>query len=140
MSVTLDIGNNNNIHPANKTDVGERLALLALANQYGNELVTSGPLYRSIKIAGNKIEISFDNAESGLVLKKKSSGNEFLISGADKKFIPANVKIERNKIIVWSENIKVPLAVRYSWNNISGASLFNMEGLPASSFRTDDWE
>ncbi|MCB0746510.1 MAG: glycosyl hydrolase family 2 [Ignavibacteriae bacterium] len=140
MAVTLDIGNNNNIHPANKTDVGERLALLALANQYGKSLVSSGPLYYSMEIVGSKIVISFNNAESGLVLKENSSGNEFLISGADKKFIPANVKIENNKIVIWSENIKVPLAVRYSWSNISGASLFNMEGLPASSFRTDDWE
>ena len=138
MAVTLDIGDINNIHPANKFDVGKRLALIALANEYGNDVVYSGPLFKSMMIAGNRIELYFDHIGSGLELKNKNE-NLFLIAGADKKFEPADVRIVGEKVIVSSKNILTPLAVRYAWTNNSEGTLFNKEGLPASSFRTDGW-
>ena len=138
MVVTLDIGNVKNIHPANKKDVGERLALWGLNNLYGKEnLVYSGPLYKSMKIKENTIEIEFDHVGSGLQLKGNSK--QFLIAGADKIFKIAKSKIDGDKVIVWSDEIDYPLAVRYAWDNKSEAALFNQEGLPASTFRTDSW-
>lgn len=138
MAVTLDIGNVNNIHPANKKDVGERLALWGLGKLYGKEnLVISGPLYKSMIIKGNKIEIEFEHTGTGLLLK--NDGDQFMVAGADKNFKVAKSKIEGNKLLVWSDEISYPFAVRYAWDNKSEAVLFNKEGLPASSFRTDNW-
>ncbi|MBK7106487.1 MAG: glycosyl hydrolase family 2 [Ignavibacteriae bacterium] len=138
MAVTLDIGDTTNIHPANKKDVGERLALWALAKDYEKNIVYSGPLYKSFTISENKIEIEFDNIGTGLVIKDEK--NQFLISGEDKKFVNAKSKIENNKLIVWCDKVKNPVAVRYAWHNNAEATLFNIEELPASSFRTDSWE
>ncbi len=138
MVVTLDIGDINNIHPANKKDVGERLALWALAKDYDKEIVFSGPLYKSMEIVHNKIELQFDYCANGLELKTGNS--QFQIAGVDKIFVSAEAQIVDNKVVVWSKNIKDPIAVRYAWENNSEATLFNIEGLPASSFRTDDWD
>ncbi len=140
MAVTLDIGEPQNIHPANKKDVGERLALLALAKTYSEKNNYSGPVYKSMKIQKDKITLSFDYAKSGLVIKELNGENNFLIAGKDKIFKTAKVKIEKNKLIVFSDEIKNPVAVRYAFTNTSEATLFNKDGLPASSFRTDDWE
>ncbi|MBK8946747.1 MAG: glycosyl hydrolase family 2 [Ignavibacteriae bacterium] len=137
MAVTLDIGDTTNIHPANKKDVGQRLALWALAKDYGKDIVFSGPLYKTFSIKENKIEIEFDNIGSGLVIK--DGKNQFLISGEDQKFVKANAIIENNKLIVWCDKVKNPVAIRYAWHNNAEATLFNIEGLPASSFRTDNW-
>ena len=126
------------MHLKNKFDVGKRLALIALANEYGDDVVYSGPLFKSMMIAGNRIELYFDHIGSGLELKNKNE-NPFLIAGADKKFEPADVRIVGEKVIVSSKNILTPLAVRYAWTNNSEGTLFNKEGLPASSFRTDGW-
>ncbi|MBX3007036.1 MAG: glycosyl hydrolase family 2 [Melioribacteraceae bacterium] len=139
MAVTLDIGDSLNVHPANKTGVADRLALWALANQYGRNIVYSGPLYKSFQKNFNKIEISFDHVGCGIVLRENVIGNQFLISGEDKIFKPAQVLIEGDKLIVWSDEIPTPEAVRYAWENIVIPTLFNFEGLPASSFRTDSW-
>ena len=138
MVVAIDIGEWNDIHPLNKKDVGKRLALAAEKVAYGDEtVVSSGPIYQSMKIDGNKIVLTFTNTGSGL----KARGGElkcFAIAGADKRFVWANAKIENNSVVVWSEKISEPMYVRYAWaDNPAGANLFNNEGLPASPFRTD---
>lgn len=140
MVVTLDIGNPNDIHPSNKKDVGERLAFWALAKIYNKKIDYSGPVYKSMKVEKDKIKLTFDFAKSGLVLKELNGENNFMIAGADKVFKKAKIKIDGNKLIVFSDEVKNPVAVRYAFTNISEATLFNKFGLPASSFRTDDWE
>ena len=138
MVVTLDIGDVTNIHPAKKKEVGERLALWALAKDYNKKVVPSGPIYKSMKINNNQIEITFDYAE-GLKLNPVNEQSNFLIAGEDKIFKPAIVQIKNNKLVVYSDEIKNPKAIRYCWDNTSSATLFNKYNLPASSFRTDDW-
>jgi sialate O-acetylesterase len=140
MAVTLDIGNPQNIHPGNKAAVGERLALLALAKTYSKKNNYSGPVYKSMKIQKDKIALMFDFAKSGLVIKELNGENNFVVAGKDKIFQKAQVKIERNKLIVFSDEVKSPVSVRYAFTNTSEATLFNKDGLPASSFRTDGWE
>lgn len=140
MVVTLDIGNPNDIHPSNKKDVGERLAFWALANTYNKKVNYSGPVYKSMKVEKDKIKLTFDFAKSGLVLKDLNGENNFMISGSDKVFKKAKIKIDGNRLIVFSDEVENPVAVRYAFTNISEATLFNKFGLPASSFRTDDWE
>lgn len=140
MAVTMDIGNVNNIHPGNKKDVGERLALWALAKNYNRKNAYSGPVYRSMKILDNKIVLSFDNASKGLVLRPLNGRMNFEICGEDSVFRTADVKTEGNTLVVSSAGVKSPAAVRYAWSNTAEATLFNSDGLPASSFRTDDFE
>ena len=140
MVVTLDIGNPNDIHPSNKKDVGERLAFWALAKIYNKKIDYSGPVYKSMKVEKDKIKLTFDFAKSGLVLKELNGENNFMIAGADKVFKKAKIKIDGNRLIVFSDEVENPVAVRYAFTNISEATLFNKFGLPASSFRTDDWE
>jgi sialate O-acetylesterase len=141
MAVTLDIGEWNDIHPLNKSDVGKRLALAAEKVAYRNAVVvSSGPLYQSMKVMGNKIVLSFTNTGSGLIAKSKSELKYFSIAGANKKFVWARARIDGNRVIVWNDSISRPVATRYAWaDNPDGANLYNKEGLPASSFRTDDW-
>ena len=140
MAVTLDIGEANNIHPADKQDVGKRLALWALAKNYNKKVVYSGPLYKSMRVDGNKVIISFDYADGGLVLNHIEGVNNFLIAGQDHKFVKADVKIDGKQLIVSNPEISNPAAVRYAWTNTAQGTLFNKAGLPASSFRTDDWD
>jgi sialate O-acetylesterase len=136
MTVNIDLGDWNDIHPMNKKDVSIRLALAAQKIAYNDcKLVSSGPLYKSMKIIGNKIELSFSNIGSGLIVKDGEVLNCFAIAGSDKKFVWAKAKIVGNKMIVWSDNITNPTIVRYAWaDNPKGANLFNKEGLPASPF------
>ena len=140
MVVTLDIGNPDNIHPKDKKDVGKRLSLWALANTYGKEnIVYSGPIYKSMKIESNKIRISFNYIGSGLYCK----GDKltcFTIAGSDSVFHTANAVIDNNTILVSSDEVKNPLAARFAFKNTDEPNLFNKEGLPASTFRTDNWE
>lgn len=139
MAVTMDIGDPEDIHPVNKHDVGERLALWALAKDYGQTSVKhSGPLFRSMIIDNNKAILIFDHAENGLVLKSSGSTG-FEIAGTDRRFYPANVEISGNSVIASAKEVKAPVAVRYAFHNGDEATLFNAEGIPASSFRTDDW-
>ncbi|MCX7984119.1 MAG: glycosyl hydrolase family 2 [Bacteroidetes bacterium] len=141
MVVTLDIGDPKNIHPCNKLDVGNRLALWALAQTYKKQVgVYSGPLYKSMKKEGNAIVLSFDHTGSGLVVKEIDGEHHFLIAGPDSIFQRAYVEVRGKKLIVSHPNIQNPLAVRYAWSNTASATLFNKEGLPASSFRTDSWK
>lgn len=138
MAVTIDIGEWNDIHPLNKEDVGNRLALAAQHIAYGDKkVVYSGPTYQSMKIKANKIELTFSNVGSGLI-SKNGTLQYFAIAGSDKQFRWANATIKRNKVIVWSDEIKNPVAVRYAWaDNPEGANLYNKEGLPASPFTTE---
>ncbi len=137
MAVTMDVGNPRDIHPRNKQPVGERLALWAKAKTYGDDsLVHSGPLYRSMKIEDDRVRLCFDHVGSGLA----ASGavlTHFTIAGEDGEFVTAQAKIEGETVVVWSEDVTAPVAVRYAWTDAPDPNLFNKEGLPASSFRTN---
>ena len=136
MTVTIDVGEWNDIHPLEKKVIGERLALAAGKLAYGNEkIVYSGPVFRSALQDGDRIKIEFDHIGGGLVLKGGDDLNQFAIAGADRKFVWAEAKIENDNVIVWSDEIQDPVYVRYAWaDNPEGANLYNIEGLPASPF------
>ena len=140
MVVTTDVGDANNIHPIDKQTVGYRLALIARAKTYGeNKLVYSGPIFNHMKVKKQKAQLFFDYAESGL----KKNGEvlkEFEIAGNDQVFYPADAKIEGKTIVVSSSKVTEPVAVRFAWKAVPEPNLFNNENLPASPFRTDDWE
>jgi sialate O-acetylesterase len=150
MAVITDIGAANDIHPKNKQDVGWRLAQWALHQTYGQKnLVPSGPLYKSHKVEGNKIRLSFDHVGSGLIVGKKNGLEptaevkdgkleHFSISGKDNKWVWADAKIDGQTVVVESTEISEPVAVRYGFTmNPAKANLYNKEGLPAGPFRTD---
>jgi len=139
MAVAIDIGEWNDIHPLNKKDVGKRLALAAQKVAYADDkVVYFGPIYQSMKVDGDKIIIAFTNTGSGLVARGEEL-KTFAIAGSDKRFVWAKAKIENNRVVVWSEMVSNPVAVRYAWaDNPEGANLYNAEGLPASPFRTDE--
>lgn len=140
MVVVSDIGNIENIHPGNKQDVGKRLANWALAKTYNRDgIAYCGPIYKNYVVDGKTIVINFDYAESGLMAKGKDL-THFEVAGEDKVFVAAKAKIEGNSVKVWSKEVKKPVAVRFAWDNIAEPNLFNKEGLPASAFRTDNWE
>ncbi|MBN1397967.1 MAG: sialate O-acetylesterase [Bacteroidetes bacterium] len=141
MVVAIDLGEWNDIHPLNKKDVAKRLSLAARKIAYNEKnVVASGPIYQKMAIRGNKVILTFSNIGSGLQAKGGKQLKQFAIAGKDKKFVWANAKIVKNKVIVWSPAVKEPAAVRYAWaTNPEGANLYNKEGLPASPFRTDDW-
>ncbi|GAB2545130.1 sialate O-acetylesterase [Rufibacter soli] len=139
MAVISDVGNIDDIHPRNKLDVGKRLAALALNQTYGQKDVPfSGPIFREMKPEGNKLRLSFDHADQGLVVKGKSL-THFEIAGEDQKFVPATAKVDGRIIVVSAKEVKKPVAVRYAWSNSANPNLFNKAGLPAASFRTDNW-
>ncbi|MFM1933543.1 MAG: hypothetical protein RL360_423 [Bacteroidota bacterium] len=140
MAVTLDLGEWNDIHPLTKKPIGERLALAARKIAYGENLVSSGPIYESNAIEGNRIRLRFRETGSGLAINKTDEDEltYFAIAGKDKKFVWAKAIIERNTVVVWSDEVAEPMYVRYGWaDNPEGANLINVEGLPASPFRTD---
>jgi sialate O-acetylesterase len=137
MAVTLDIGNATNIHPANKQDVGDRLARCALTRTYGKNVAYSGPMYVSMRHSGGALELSFDHAKGGLVLRNPAG---FQIAGADLVFKDAAVRVDGTKLIVSHPDIESPEAVRYAFTNTPEATLYNKDGLPAPSFRTDQWK
>jgi sialate O-acetylesterase len=151
MAVIIDIGEAKDIHPKNKQDVGARLALWALANDYGKKIEFSGPLYKSFKVEGNKIRIEFDHADSGIFVGEKTglepvkeikNGKPGWISiaGEDRKFYFADALIDGKTLVVSSDKVANPAAVRYHFTaNPEGLHLYNKEGLPASPFRTDAW-
>jgi sialate O-acetylesterase len=151
-AVIIDIGEGEDIHPKNKADVGKRLSLAGLKVAYGKDTVFSGPTYGSMKVAGDKIQLKFQNTGTGLCIgaapiirldqppaKPLDHLTGFAIAGADKKFVWANAKIDGNSVVVWSDAVKNPVAVRYAWANNPECNLYNKEGIPASPFRTDDW-
>jgi len=139
MAVTIDAGEWNDIHPLDKKDVGDRMALAAEKVAYGDTaLVSSGPIYHSAKIEGNKIMLTFTDIGSGLVARGGGELSQFAIADETGKYVWANATIKDNKVIVWSDEIERPMYVRYAWaDNPEGANLYNKEGLPASPFTTD---
>lgn len=139
MAVTIDIGNDADIHPKNKQDVGKRLALIALSKNYGKTIPYSGPMYQSQIIEGNKIKLNFKYVEAGLQAKDGSTLSGFEIAGADKKFYKATAIIVGRDVVVTSSDVAKPTAVRYDWANNPEGNLYNTTGLPASPFRTDMW-
>ncbi len=139
MVVSLDVGKEDFIHAPDKTTIARRLASWALANNYGMEkLAHASPVYKSMRIKGDSVAIYFDHAANGLsAFGKDLTG--FEVAGAGKEFFPATAKITSNGVMVFSEVVKKPVAVRYAFKDWIVGSLYNAEGLPASSFRTDDW-
>jgi sialate O-acetylesterase len=140
MAVTIDIGDPKDIHPRNKLDVGKRLFLLARKVAYGEDITASGPLYQFAKVEGEKIRISFSSTGSGLTIKDGDILNGFAVAGSNKKFYWADAKIMGNEVLVSSPKVPNPQTVRYSWEDSPEGNLINQEGLPASPFRTDNWE
>ena len=136
MVVTMDIGDFMNIHPSNKQDVGSRLAGLALTNEYNKTFVASGPLYKNHTIFSNKFILEFQHIGTGLTAHK-SKLEGFEIAGIDKKYVPATAKIINNNVELSAPTVQNPRYVRYAWSDKGIASLFNKEGLPASSFTTE---
>ena len=164
MAVITDLGHERDIHPTPKRPVGERLSLAARAQTYGDKIVYSGPMYKSIKVDGTKAIISFDHVGGGLIAKemiptegrKNKNGVEgfawrakagstkaelvgFTICGEDKKFHNAKATIHGDTVVVMCDDVAHPVAVRYGWADHPLVNLFNQEGLPASPFRTDDF-
>ncbi len=138
MAVIIDIGEANDIHPKNKQDVGKRLARAALAIAYGKHIPYSGPMYDSMKIEGDAIRLTFKHVDGGLVAR----GGElkgFAIAGDDRRFVWADAKIDGDTILVRSDKVAKPKAVRYAWADNPECNLYNKADLPASPFRTDDW-
>jgi len=140
MVVVTDIGDTTNIHPTNKQEVGRRLALWAFANTYGRtDRVYSGPLYKSMQVEGAKIRISFDHAGTGLTSRDDKPLSWFQVAGEDKVFVDAQAVVDGNTVVVSSDQVKQPAAVRFGWNELAEPNLMNKEGLPASPFRTASW-
>jgi len=136
MAVTTDIANLKDIHPKNKQDVGLRLALWALAKDYGKEIVYSGPLYKSMKVEGNKVRLFFEHAK-GLKSSDEKPLSWFTIAGEDGKFVDATAMIDGDTIVVSSPDVGQPKVVRFGWHQEAEPNLVNGAGLPASPFRTD---
>ena len=140
MAVTLDIGTEHIIHPTDKKDVGDRLLYNALNKTYGYKAIDyAGPIYDSMYNINDGIYITFKNAEKGLYAFNKLDG--FEIAGADKVFYPAEATIyQRKEVFVKSDKVSNPVAVRYCWRSWTVGTLFDNFLLPASSFRTDNWD
>ena len=152
MAVAIDVGNPHDIHPRNKQDVGKRLAQIALRNDYGKDIVRSGPLYKSMELQGNQIVLSFENVGSGLITATKngldapvpqsSQGlQHFAIAGADQVWHWAHASIKGDQVVVSSPEVPNPVAVRFAYTATPEKfNFYNKDGLPASPFKTDDWE
>ena len=160
-AVLIDIGESDDIHPRNKADVGERLALVALAKDYGKDVPHSGPVYDSKTVDGNQVRLRFQHTNGGLVAKplpiaydvntfynktapltRNSPESElegFAICGEDKVWVWADAKIDGDAVLVWSDKVAAPVAVRYAWADNPTVNLYNGAGLPAAPFRTDDF-
>ena len=151
MAVTIDIGEAENLHPPDKLYVGKRLALAARHLAYDEQQVCSGPIYDSMSVEGNKIRLKFKNVGGGLklgtppptaagkTLPPPTELTGFGIAGADQKFVWARAVIDGNTVLVFTDTVSLPVAVRYDWGQNPPGDLYNQEGLPASPFRTDNW-
>jgi len=152
MVTAVDIGAGADIHPRDKLDVGKRLALVARHVAYGEDLVYTGPTFDKATVEGNAIRVSFTHTGGGLIIGKApwtapnieptpdTSLVGFTISGADKKFVAADAKIDGNTVVLSSAQVAAPVAARYYWDNLTQANLYNKEGLPAFPFRSDTWD
>ena len=137
--VIIDLGGATLLHPTNKQDVGARLARVVRKVAYGQNVIASGPTYRSHTVRGDTVVVTFTNIASGLRVHGDSLGG-FAIAGADHRWVWANAKVDGARVLVWSPSVKKPVAVRYAWaDNPNKANLYNSEALPAAPFRTDRW-
>lgn len=157
LAVTIDIGEAGNIHPADKVDVGHRLALVAQHVAYGQDLVYTGPTYKGSTVEGDHMRVTFDNVGGGLAIgtapehfyavqkppavppAPASELQGFAVAGADHKFVWAKARIDGDAVVVSSDAVPSPVAVRYAWADNPACNLYNKEGLPAAPFRTDDF-
>ena len=138
LAVAIDIGDAADIHPRNKQAVGQRLALAAQKIAYGKKVAYSGPVYKSMKRQGDRIRVKFNHTDGGLVVKgEKLEG--FALAGEDREFVWANAEVEGDQVVVWSDTVEKPVAVRYAWADNPACNLYNGADLPAVPFRTDDW-
>jgi sialate O-acetylesterase len=138
--VAIDLGFADELHPRNKQAVGARLALKARELVYGEHVVSSGPTYLRHTIAGDRVTVQFANLGGGLVARGGGRFTGFSVAGADHRFVWANARIEGDRVVVWSDRVAKPVAVRYLWSNSPVAPiLYNRAGLPAAPFRTDRW-
>ncbi len=138
IAVITDVGDKDDIHPTKKEPVGGRLALAARGIAYGEKIVYSGPLYRSMKVNGDQVVLSFDNVGKGLTSENQPLTG-FAVAGADQKFVWAKAEIQGDQVVVSSPQVPKPVAVRYGWSDYPMVNLWNKDGLPASPFRTDDF-
>lgn len=138
MAVSIDVGDPYDIHPNNKKPVGERLYLRAKEMVYKDSVgVFQGPVYDSFWIEGNKIRLKFKSTGSGLMSKDGKDLRTFEVAGEDGKYVPAKAVIKGNDVLVWSDAVKKPLSARHAWDSNPAVNLYNKEGLPATSFRTN---
>jgi sialate O-acetylesterase len=152
LAVAIDVGDPHDVHPANKTDIGLRLALAARKIAYGEDVVHSGPIFRDFAISDGTVRLRFDEVGGGLAIGQSpwlAKGVEqfpadrligFAIAGDDRKWHDAEARIDGESVIVSAAAVPRPVAVRYGWANAPRCNLANREGLPASPFRTDDWD
>jgi sialate O-acetylesterase len=140
-AITIDVGDSADLHPRNKQDVGDRLARVALNTAYGRGVIASGPTYRTHRVLGDTVIVEFANVARGLTVRPADARvGGFAVAGSDRKFVWANAKIVGNRVYVWSDQARSPVAVRYAWaNNPDRANLYNSEQLPTAPFRTDRW-
>ncbi len=139
-AVIIDVGEGRDIHPRNKQVPADRLARWALANQYGIEVEFRSPQYRSMEVVGNKVVLSFDYvSDEGLYSFDVEQPRGFAIAGQDGVFVHAKASIKgRDQIVVWSEEVLEPTAVRYAWADNPKANVYSRKGgLPMTPFRTD---
>jgi sialate O-acetylesterase len=140
MAVIIDTDPSGNLHPPYKKPVGKRLALAALKVAYGKNIEESGPAFDSMRVSGDTLELNFQHVDGGLVSKSTGGIKGFAVAGQDHKFVWADAKIVGDTVVVSSPEVKAPVAVRYAWANNPELTLYNKTGLPASPFRTDDWD
>jgi sialate O-acetylesterase len=141
LAVAIDIGDAADIHPRNKEDVGKRLAYVALAKTYGkSDVVYSGPEYESMAVEGDKVRLKFKHVAGGLVAKDGAAVKGFAVAGEDKKWHWAEATVDGETVVVRSDKVAKPVAVRYAWAHNPPTNLYNKAGLPAVPFRTDDWK
>jgi sialate O-acetylesterase len=141
-AITIDVGEERDIHPGNKQDVGARLARVALATAYHRPVLASGPRFRSMRVHGDTVTVAFDDVGSGLLSGAPDgrSVGGFAVAGADRRFVWANARIVGQRVEIWSDSVRAPVAVRYAWANAPrGPLLYNRDGLPAAPFRSDRW-
>ena len=140
MVTAVDIGNEVDVHPKNKQEVGRRLALTALSKTYGENVEYSGPIYSDYYVSHDTVFIKFNNSQYGLMSKDGEMLREFTIAGVDKRFYNANAEVIGEKIAVWNKKISKPIAVRYAWQSNPTINLISKNGFPIFPFRTDSWK
>ena len=138
MAVITDVGEENDVHPRKKEPVGARLALAARAIAYGEPIVGAGPEYAGMDVKGDRVVLRFKNVGQGLVAKDGPLKG-FAVAGEDRKFVNADAEIEGDTVVVHSDKVANPVAVRFGWANYPVVNLWNKDGLPATPFRTDDF-